>query len=143
MQLFLTKLLVIPLVMHVLLVLYIGMRSLRARIRSVRSGQTKLSDIAVASDAWPRRVKQYGNNFDNQFETPTLWYGCTAIILALGLVDLMFVGLSWCYLLLRAAHSIIHMGSNDVPSRMRVFIVSFFVLVVMWLWLAFRLVMLG
>jgi hypothetical protein len=143
MNLFFTKLLVLPLILHVLLVLYIGQKMLRSRIRSVRSGQTKLSDIAVDTDAWPRRLKQLSNNFDNQFQTPMLWYACTAMVLILGVVDLAFVGLSWLYLILRVIHSAIHIGSNSVPTRMRVFLVSFFALVAMWLWLAVRLVMLG
>jgi hypothetical protein len=143
MNLFFTKLLVLPLILHVLLVLYIGQKMLRSRIRSVRSGQTKLSDIAVDTDAWPRRLKQLSNNFDNQFQTPMLWYACTAMVLILGVVDLAFVGLSWLYLILRVIHSVIHIGNNSVPTRMRVFLVSFFALVAMWLWLAVRLVMLG
>ncbi len=143
MTLYLTKLLVLPLILHVVLILYIGQKLVRARIRSVRSGQTKISDIAVDTYAWPRKVKQLGNNFDNQFQTPTLWYGLTALVIALGTVDFIFVGLSWLYLLLRVVHSMIHIGNNEVPTRMRVFLVSFFVLVAMWLWLAVRLVMLG
>jgi hypothetical protein len=143
MQLYLTKLLVLPLVLHVLMVLFISQKMLRARIRSVQSGQTKISDIAVNSDAWPRKVKQVSNNFDNQFQTPMLWYACTALVLVLGVVDVLFVGLTWLYLLLRLVHSMIHLGSNDVPSRMKVFLLSFFVLVAMWVWLTVRLVMLG
>ena len=143
MQLLLTKLLVLPLVLHVLLITFVGQKLVRARIRSVVSGQTKISDIALDSDAWPRKVKQLGNNFNNQFQTPLLWYGGTALIVALGLVDLAFVGLSWLFLLLRLVHSVIHTGNNYVPARMRIFLASFAVLVAMWLWLAVRLVMLG
>jgi hypothetical protein len=140
---FFVKLLVLPLILHVLLIVVIGQKMVSARIRAVRSGQTKISEIAVDTDAWPRKVKQIGNSFNNQFQTPMLWYAGTALVLALGIADVVFVGLSWLYLLLRLVHSIVHMGSNDVPTRMRVFMVSFFVLVAMWLWLAVRLVMLG
>jgi hypothetical protein len=143
MQLYLTKLLALPLILHVLMVLYIGQKMVRSRVRAVRSGQAKISEIALDADAWPRKVKQIGNNFNNQFQTPMLWYAGTALVIALGIADVVFVGLSWIYLLLRFVHSIVHMGSNDVPTRMRVFMVSFFVLVAMWLWLAVRLVMLG
>ncbi len=138
-----TKLLVLPLVLHVLLIVYVGQESVRARIKSVRSGQTKISDIAVSSNAWPSKVKQLGNNFDNQFETPTLWYANVAVVLALGVADFVFVGLAWIYLLLRIAHSLIHIGDNYVPTRMRVFLASFAALVAMWLWLAIRLFVLG
>jgi hypothetical protein len=137
------KLLVLPLILHVMMVFYIGLKLVRARIRSVRHGQTKISDIAANSEAWPRKIRQLGNNFDNQFQSPALWYGCTAIILALGVADLVFVGLSWFYLLMRLVHSIIHIGNNEVPSRMRAFLLGFVALVGMWLWLAARLLVLG
>lgn len=135
------KLLVLPLVLHVLAVFYIGLKLVRARISSVRSGTTKISDIAANSDAWPRKVRQIGNNFDSQFHAPTLWYALTAVVLALGLADHVFVALGWLFLLLRIAHSFVHIGNNHVPTRMRVFLLSFLTLVAMWLWLALRLMM--
>jgi hypothetical protein len=139
----LIRFLVLPLILHVLMVFYIGLKLMRVRIKAVRSGQTKLSEIAANSEAWPRKIRQVGDNFDNQFQSPMLWYACTAIILALGIVDMFFVGLSWLYLVLRFAHSMVHIGNNNVPTRMRVFVTGFFVLVAMWIWLAFRLVMIG
>jgi hypothetical protein len=137
------KLLVLPLILHVLLIFYIGQKLVRARIKSVRSGQTKISDIAANSDAWPRRLRQIGSNFDSQFHAPTLWYALTAIVVALNLSDYVFVALAWIFLVFRIAHSLVHMGSNDVPTRMRVFLISFMALVAMWLWLAFRLLIMS
>ena len=135
------KLMVLPLVLHVLVVFLIGMKLVRSRIKSVRSGTTKISDIAANSEAWPRKIRQLGNNFDSQFHAPTLWYALVAVVLALGLTDYVFVALGWLFFLLRAAHSLIHIGNNHVPTRMRVFLLSFVMLVAMWLWLAARLMM--
>jgi hypothetical protein len=139
----LTKLLLLPLILHVLLTFFIGGRSLSARIKSVVSGETKLSSIATDSSAWPTRVRQLGNNFDNQFDTPMMWYGVCALIVALQLVDPFFVILSWLFLASRVAHSYVHTTSNTVPLRMRAFLFGFITLVVMWLWFAFRLFVLS
>ncbi len=138
-----TKLLLLPLFLHVALTLFVGIDSLRARIKSVKSGTTKLHEIATNSNAWPARVKKYGDNFDNQFQTPMLWYGACALIVALRLEDLVFVILSWIFILSRVAHSYVHTTHNDVPSRMRMFLLGFFTLVVMWAWLALRLFLIG
>lgn len=135
----LTKLLLLPLLLHVLLTAFVGMRTLQARYKAVRSGQTKLHEIATDSGAWPSRVKKLGNNFDNQFDTPMLWYAACALIVALKLEDHIFVALSWVFLLTRLVHSYIHTTHNNVPSRMRVFLFGFSVLVLMWLWLALKL----
>ena len=120
-----------------------GLRSLQARIKSVQRGQTKLDEIATDSNAWPARVKKLGFNFDNQFDTPLLWYGLCALIVALKLEDPVFVGLSWLFLLSRVLHSYVHTTSNDVPMRMRMFLFGFTVLVAMWLWFGFTFIVMG
>ncbi len=137
------KLLLIPLFLHILLIYFVGSRMLRARIKSVRTGVTKLSDIAVDSSAWPRRVKALGNNFDNQFDLPTLWYAVCALLVSLQLVDIVQVALSWIFLLCRFTHTAIHIGGNDVKSRMRVYLAGFFVILAMWGWFGVRLFVVG
>jgi hypothetical protein len=139
----LTKLMLLPLFAHLALILIVGQRSLRARIKSVTTGTTKLSDIATNSGAWPSRVKKLGDNFDNQFETPMLWYAVCGLIVALKLEDMVFVVLSWLFLLTRLVHSYVHTTSNDVPSRMRVFLAGFLTLLLMWTWLAVKLFVIG
>lgn len=138
-----TKLFLLPLFLHVLLILFVGLRMLSARIKAVRNGSAKLSEIAADSGAWPRKVRQLGNNFDNQFDTPMLWYGAAGLVVALNVADVLFVSLSWMFLLTRVAHSLVQTGDNDVPTRMRIFLFGFFVLFVMWVWLGIKFYVLG
>ena len=135
------KLFLIPLFLHIALIFFVGSRMLRARIKNVRSGAAKLDEISVDRAAWPRRVQLLGNNFDSQFDLPTLWYAVSALLVALQLVDIAQVILSWVFLLSRMAHSAIHIGNNDVPSRMRVYLLGFFVILMMWGWLGIKLFM--
>jgi hypothetical protein len=133
-----TKFLLLPLLLHVLLTVFVGWRSLQARMKAVERGQTKLDDIATNSNAWPSRVKKLGNNFDNQFETPTFWYAICILVVALKLEDYLFVALSWIFLLSRITHSYVQTTHNDVPSRMRLFLFGFAALVMMWLWFGLK-----
>ena len=139
----LEKLLLLPLFLHVLLILYVGSHSLKLRFTAVLSGKTKLSAIATDSSNWPDDVRKWGNNFDNQFQVPNLWYAVCSLVLIVGKADLVFVGLSWLFLLARVLHSYIHTGANDVPLRMRTFLASFAVVFLMWAWLALRLYVIG
>jgi hypothetical protein len=134
----LIKLFVLPLFLHVLMTVWIGLRSFRARSKAVRYGQAKLDLVEADASAWPRRVRLIGNNFDSQFDAPMLWYGASAIVLALSLVDWAFVALSFLFLLARLGHSFIHIGGGNVPERARVFILGFFVIVAIWVWLAVK-----
>jgi hypothetical protein len=135
----LLKLFLLPLFLHVVMILWVGSLSLSARIKAVRNGSAKMHEIAADSSAWPRKVRLLGNNFDNQFQSPMLWYGVSAMVVALQMVDTVFVGLSWMFLLTRMAHSYVHTGSNYVPSRMRIYLFGLGNLVLMWAWLALQL----
>jgi hypothetical protein len=139
----LIKLLLLPLFLHVLLITAVGLRTVSARIKAVKSGEVKLSSIANNSQAWPDRLKQFSNNFDNQFDTPVLWYSVCGFIVLLNFVDWMFVGLSWGFLLTRLAHSYVHVSSNNVPLRMRFFLSGFAIVFLMWTWFTILLLMAG
>ena len=135
--------LLLPLFLHVALILWVGIRTIRARIGSVMGGETKLKTIALNSEAWPDAVRKLGNNFNNQFELPTLWYAVCGLLLITGKADWIGVGLSWTFLVARVLHSIVHMGSNNVPLRMRAFLASFAAVLAMWVWFAIRLYVIG
>jgi hypothetical protein len=135
----LTKLFLLPLFLHVILIFIVGTRLLSARMKAVRNGSAKMHEVSVDSGAWPRKVKLLGNNFDSQFDMPMLWYAISALVVALQIVDTIFVAFTWIFFLTRVAHSYVHTGSNYVPSRMRIFIFGFVILIAMWAWLGVQL----
>jgi hypothetical protein len=137
------KWLLLPLFLHIALISFVGVRSVRARIASVRGGTTQLASISVSSGAWPDEVRKLGNNFDNQFQVPMLWYGVCALLLVTQKADWIGVVLSWIFLIARVWHSAIHIGTNYVPLRMRVFLGSFVAVFLMWAWFALRLYVIG
>jgi hypothetical protein len=137
------KLFLTPLFLHVLLVAVVGMASGRARFKAVRAGRVKRADILNTSSAWPDDVRKIGNNLDNQFQLPTIWYGLTAIVLALGMVDWVLTVLSWGFIASRYLHSFIHTGANTLPGRFYAFLVGFAIVIAMWLWFALRLFAIG
>jgi hypothetical protein len=134
----LTQLLLVPVFIHVVLVTYVGLLSVKSRIASARGGETKVAEIALSPDAWPTKVRQLGNNFDNQYDVPTTWYALCGLLIATGKVDLISVLLSWFFVATRIAHTIIHIGKNYVPHRMYAFLAGFAVLCGMWVWFAVK-----
>ncbi len=135
----LTQWLLLPIFLHLILVVYVGVNSIRARIASVLKGETKLSAIALNSGNWPPRVRQLGNNFDNQFDVPTTWYALCALLIATGKVDVISATLSWAFVITRYVHTFIHIGTNNVRHRMFAFLAGFGVLSAMWVWFAVKL----
>ena len=87
---------------------------------------------------WPRCATQIGNCFQNQLETPILFY----VVIALGLITRMtgvvFVTLAWAFVASRLVHAYIHTGTNNVKMRFYAMLVGVIVLGAMWLIFAAR-----
>ena len=135
----LTQWLLLPVFLHLILVVYVGVNSIRARIASVMKRETKLADVALNASNWPPHIRQLGNNFDNQYDVPTTWYALCALLIATNKVDAISATLSWVFVITRYIHSYIHIGTNTVRYRMVAYLAGFATLAIMWMWFAVRL----
>jgi hypothetical protein len=90
-------------------------------------------------DGEPEEVAVVSRHLINLYEAPTLFYAGTAIAFAAGAAGMLLVALGWAYVGLRLIHSFIHLGSNDVLWRFRVFALSWLVLLAYWAALALEL----
>ena len=109
-----------------------------ARTSSVKRGETKIRDTALGQSAWPAKPTQISNCYDSQFQIPLLFYVVVIVALFTKSADLIFVVLSWIFVLARIAHAYIHTTSNHVPTRFNVFAAGMLVLLVMWIIFAVR-----
>lgn len=83
-------------------------------------------------------VEQAARNFVNLFEVPVLFYAATFLLLELRIQDDVTLTLSWAFVASRYVHSAIHLYPNKIIPRMTSFFVGVFVLLGLWLYLAFR-----
>ena len=103
-------------------------------------GETKLSDIALGQPAWPQRQMQIGRAFQNQLELPVLFYVLVGLALVTQKADLLFVGLSWAFVLARLAHAYVHVTDNHVPRRFQTYLAGVVSLIAMWAIFAIRVI---
>jgi hypothetical protein len=108
------------------------------RTGAVKRGETKIRDIALGQPNWPDRPTQVGNNYNSQFQAPVLFYVVVILAWVTRQADVIFVVLEWLFVLLRIGHAYVHTTSNYVPRRFQVFAFSVFVLLIMWLYFAFK-----
>ncbi len=108
------------------------------RVGHTRRGEVKIRDIALRQPNWPERATQLGNAFTNQFELPLLFYVLVAFALLTRKADLVFVVLSWIFVLSRLVHAYIHVTTNRVSRRFFAFTVGSATLLVMWVLFAIR-----
>ena len=57
------------------------------------------------------------DNFRNLFEVPVLFYALCGFLAITQLTTLLLLACAWGYVVLRAAHSYIHLTSNKVMRR--------------------------
>jgi hypothetical protein len=111
------------------------------RVAAISRGQVKVRDMALGQPVWPERETQIANCYHNQFQLPVLYYVLVALALFTRKADLLFVVLSWAFVLLRWAHAFIHVTTNHVPTRFRWFLAGALVLLVMWIVFAVRILL--
>jgi hypothetical protein len=79
-------------------------------------------------DPLPVSVKQIADNYNHLHEQPTVFYALALYCQVAGTADPLNVGLAWCYVALRIAHSLVQCTVNFVPLRFVVFAASALVL---------------
>lgn len=129
--------LVFPMLAMVLLTFGVAVVLLRARLRAVREGLTPVSYFRLLQGSpEPEFLAKPSRHFANLFETPVLFYaGCLAAM-ALGVGGMAVIALAWGYVAARVVHAWIHLGSNRVRWRLRVFTLSWLCLIALWLHVA-------
>jgi hypothetical protein len=111
------------------------------RLASLRKGYVRIPDIALGQRAWPDRVQATSNAFANQFELPFLFFVLVPLAIITRKADLIFVVLSWVFVVTRLVHAAIFVTTNDVRQRFSVFLVGALVLLVMWIIFALRILL--
>lgn len=105
------------------------------RMRHIRATPPRAEDFRTGA-AWARYfepVERPADNLRNLFEMPVLFFAIVPLLMATQQAGIAQVGLAWIFVILRAAHSYIHIVRRDVRARFRAFLASGVVLSAMWI----------
>jgi hypothetical protein len=137
-----TQHLLLPAFVQFALTVYVLARMGQGRVRAVRSGRVKYSEIDTKT-AYSESVQRFMSNYQSQFELPVLFYAVLAFALIAERVDFVLIGLAWAFVGSRLVHSFVHTGSNIIATRFKVFVAGLVFLVGMWAWFGLRLFVIG
>jgi len=132
------KMVLLPVLVQVALTIALLLWTASARTASVKSGKTKMRDIALGQPNWPDQPTKVANSYNSQFQLPLLFYVVVLWAWITRTTDVIFVVLAWLFVLLRMAHAYVHVTSNHVPTRFQVFAAGLLVLVIMWVYFAVK-----
>jgi hypothetical protein len=120
-----------PVLAQILLVLLMYILLGYRKAKAVKTGGVNLKATALDNKAWPDAVLKVSNNIDNQFEIPVVFFVLCLLFHSIGQVDVLVLALSWAYVISRYVHAYVHVGSNYVPLRLRIFSVGCLILLSM------------
>ena len=120
-----------PVFVLVLLTFVLLLRTAAMRTSLVRRGRVRPEAVTLDSAGYPPRVRQFGNAYANQFELPILFYVLAIAFWALDAVNVLVLVAAWLFVGSRIAHAWVHLTSNYIPNRRRLFTVGWWVLAFM------------
>lgn len=121
----------VPVLVQVLLTLGVYVALIKAKLAAKAAGTVDTKRSPLHDDAWPESVMKINNNIRNQFEVPVLFYVLAGAFWAVDAVGVPAMVLAWAFVLSRLAHAWIHVTSNYVPNRRRMFTVGWFIVLAM------------
>jgi hypothetical protein len=110
-----------------MMLIILGVRKTKA----VKAGEVNRQQAALSNRVWPEDVIKVANTKANQFEVPVLFYVLCLVLYSINAVDTVAVVLAWLFVLSRFAHAYVHLGSNYVPVRFRLFLIGCLVMIAM------------
>ena len=110
-----------PVLAQVFLVVLMFAVLARRKIGALKARQVDRGAAALDNKAWPENVVKVSNNLDNQSQVPVLFYVLCLVAYSAGAVNLALLVLAWVFVVSRYIHAYVHIGSNYVPLRLRLF----------------------
>ncbi|MEZ7276080.1 hypothetical protein EXT42_18175 [Pseudoalteromonas sp. CO302Y] len=111
----------------------------RRRFTAARNKVIKMQDfLTMELDKAGSEVRVADRNFINQFEMPILFFIACLTALQVNAAGFVFVILAWVYVGLRLLHSVIHLTTNTLKLRYYSFVISSFIMLIMWLMILIR-----
>lgn len=130
----------LPIVIQMLLTfglyIYLGI----AKTRALKLGKVDEERRKLHDDAWPDSVLQINNCIRNQFEVPVLFYVITIVLWLINSITLTIHALLWMFVASRIFHAYIHVGSNYVPLRKKVFMFGTVILLLITFFLGYSVI---
>ncbi|KQS67712.1 hypothetical protein ASG39_04810 [Rhizobium sp. Leaf371] len=124
-----------PVIAQVLLVTIVYGVMGKRRFGAVREGTARARDFLIPS-VEPEASATVARNLTNQFELPVLFYTVCTLLAVTDGVSILAVSAAWLFVLSRYGHAFVHMTSNRLMLRHRLFVAGFFINALLWLLLA-------
>jgi hypothetical protein len=118
------KILLFAVIAQLILTFFLMFMMGNLRIQAVRKKQVKISEIALNTDFYPKKVRQVANAFNNQFQMPILFFFGVALALFYGNIGWLEIISAYGFVVLRYIHGFIHITSNNPVQRLNAYFIG-------------------
>ena len=101
------------------------------RFRALRHRRADRSRLSISPEGWPDDARKMSNNFDNQFQMPVLFYVVCILATIMETAGPGMTALAWFFVVMRVAHTAVHVTTNYIPLRFGFYAAGFVALVLM------------
>lgn len=109
----------------------------KRRLKAYADGKTDPKYFRLfKGEGEPDNVRAAQRCYHNQFEMPVLFFATVLAAAVFGKDTQIMVYTAWAYVAFRLLHMVVHLTSNEVLLRFRIFILSNLALFAMWIQLA-------
>ncbi len=116
------------------LTFFIGVLTVATRFSSVKNKKLGIKYYQLMEGAnVPENITKTSRCFNNQFETPMLFYVSAVLYIVLSLEhNVLGIVLAWMFVGLRCVHAYIHLTYNNVVHRLSAFWLACLCILMMW-----------
>jgi len=100
-----------------------------------KSDDRKKGDLnpnaSIDNTAWSLPVILTSNSLANQFQLPVIFYVLSFVLFSLDAVSMVAMILAWVFAVSRWVHAYVHVTSNHIPHRLKVFVIGAITLLIL------------
>lgn len=124
-----------PMIAQAALIFAVYVLMSKRRMGAVRSGKVQAREYKIPMIE-PEPTATVARNLINQFELPVLFFVVCILLQMTSGVNYAVLALAWFFVISRYAHAFVHVTSNRLMLRRRLFMFGVLAAFLLWLWLA-------
>lgn len=127
------KLILYPIFPLLALTVYTLFRTFILRVNAVKSGEVSHTFYRLYNNGEePAACQASSRHLSNLLEIPPLFYITCLLIYVTGINSAALLSCAWLFVLSRFIHSYVHLGSNRLKHRYKIFFISILLLAILW-----------
>lgn len=126
-----------PMIAQAVLIFSVYVLMSKRRMGAVRSGRVQAREYKIPTIE-PEPTATVARNLINQFELPVLFFVVCILLQMTAGVNYAAVLIAWLFVVSRYAHAVVHVTSNRLMLRRRLFLAGFAFNVILWMLFAFH-----